>query len=98
MTPRWKRRKRHAASRARKLAAVLSVCAFVTIGQAINLAAPGVSTAHNGALVQSAGSPLAPFCIEAVGDRLGGASHDQGGDQHPCGLTCASAGWGPTSI
>jgi hypothetical protein len=55
VTPRWKRRKRHAASRARKLAAVLSVCAFVAIGQAINLAAP-VSTAHNGALVQSAGS------------------------------------------
>jgi hypothetical protein len=56
VTPRWKRRKRHAASRARKLAAVLSVCAFVAIGQAINLAAPGVSTAHNGAFVQSAGS------------------------------------------
>jgi hypothetical protein len=56
VTPRWKRRKRHAASRARKLAAMLSVCAFVAIGQAINLAAPAVSTAHNGALVQSAGS------------------------------------------
>jgi hypothetical protein len=54
VTPRWKRRKRHAASRARKLAAVLSVCAFVAIGQAINLAAPAVSTAHNGALVQGA--------------------------------------------
>jgi hypothetical protein len=56
VTPRWKRRKRHAASRARKLTAVLSVCAFVAIGQAINLAAPAVSTARNGALMQSAGS------------------------------------------
>jgi hypothetical protein len=41
-----KRRKRHAASRARKLAAVLSVCAFVGIGQAINLAAPAASAAQ----------------------------------------------------
>jgi hypothetical protein len=54
VTPRWKRRKRHAAPRARKLAAVLSVCAFVAIGQAINLGAPAVSTAQNGAVVQSA--------------------------------------------
>ena len=54
MTPRRKRRKRHAASRARKLTAVLSVFAFVAIGQAINLAAPTASTAHTGAVAQSA--------------------------------------------
>jgi hypothetical protein len=56
VTPRGKRRKRHAASRARKLAALLSVCAFVAIGQAIDLAAPAVSTVHNAAVVKSAGS------------------------------------------
>jgi hypothetical protein len=54
VTLRWKRSKRHAASRARKLAAVLSVCAFVAISQAIKLAAPAASTAQNGAVVQSA--------------------------------------------
>jgi hypothetical protein len=49
-----KHRKRHAASRARKLTAVLSVSAFVAIGQAINLAAPTASTAQAGTVVQSA--------------------------------------------
>jgi hypothetical protein len=61
--PRWKRRKRHAASRARKLAAVLSVCSFVAIGQAINLTAPAASTAQNGAVLQSAVS--ATFLLSA---------------------------------
>jgi hypothetical protein len=51
-----KHRKRHAASRARKLTAVLSVSAFVAIGQAINLAAPTASTAQTGTVAQSAAS------------------------------------------
>ena len=49
-----KHRKRHAASRARKLTAVVSLSAFVAIGQAINLAAPTASTAQTGTVARSA--------------------------------------------
>jgi hypothetical protein len=50
-----KGRTRHAAARARKLTAVVSIVAFAAIGQAIDLAARTTTTAQV-AVAQSAGS------------------------------------------
>jgi hypothetical protein len=49
-------RTRHAAARARKLTAIVSIVAFAGIGQAIDLAARTTTTAQV-AVTQSAGSP-----------------------------------------
>jgi hypothetical protein len=58
MKPPRKRRKRHAASRARKLTAVLTVFTFVGIGQAINLAARTATSAQT--VAQTASSTSLP--------------------------------------
>lgn len=55
-----KRRARHAAGRARKMTAVLSVLAFVGIGQAISVAARTATTAGTGVQAQGAVSPSLP--------------------------------------
>ena len=53
-----RKRARHAAGRARKLTAGLSVLAFVGIGQAINVASQASTTA--GTAAQAVGSSLPP--------------------------------------
>ena len=47
------KRRRHAASRARKVTAALSVFAFVAIGRAIDLAAGAASTTPAGVVAQA---------------------------------------------
>jgi hypothetical protein len=57
VTARRRRRTRHAASRARKITAMVSVFAFVAIGRAIDLTSGTATTAQTGAVAQSAASP-----------------------------------------